>query len=290
MPRGDGGIAWSIAPTDTPTGRLAVYGLLAGAAGFVTLAVALLTVAAVVVAVTGGSTALAVLVVLTLLGGPVSLLYLAPRLFEADNRPGLPGALGRIDWRDLDAPAVAASVTGAAIVVGLLFLQRPLFAFVAVGATLVAGTVAVHLTAPDGRVDPAAGTLTVYGTTHDLDDLTALHTYPFGDLVLVRARFVPKPGGRDAPWLVTVPRSAFDRVEPTLQRGLAADADPPATQRPGERIAFATFGLAALAVAAAVAYFAVDRSTDAGDILFAIAGVAAVFGAYMLYSAGKRTT
>lgn len=290
MARGDpDAIAWSIAPTDTPTGRLAVYALVAGTAGFATLAVTLLAVALAVVAVTGDAATLAVLL-LTLLGGPISLLYLAPRLFDADERPGLPGALGRIDWRDLDAPATGGSVTVGALAVGLLFLQRPLFAFVAVGVALVAATFGVHLTAPEGRVDPADGTLTVYGTTHELESLVDLRTHPFGDLVLVRPRFVPEPGGRDAPWLVTVPRSAYDRVEPALRRGLDADVDRPATQRPGERIAFATFGLAALAVAAAIAFFAVDRSTDSAEILFAIAALASAVGAYMLYSAGKRIT
>lgn len=281
-------IAWSIAPTDTGGGRLACYALAGAIGGFATLFVALAGLALGAAILDRDPGALALIALFLLVGGPFSLLYLGPLVVDPEERPGLPAPFADIDRSALDPVALAGSVAIGALVLALLFLQRPVYAFVGLTVGLLAGTIGVYLTAPAGSIDPVAGTLTVYDREHDLCDLTSISTSPFGDLVLVRPRFVPTPGGRDAPTFFTMPRDAYEHATQPFQDGIDTPSEAVDSPSTGERIALATFAVATLALAAAIAFFGSQSTTDGAEILYWVASLPAVFGVYVLFLAARR--
>lgn len=282
-------VSWSIAPTDTPTGRLACYVLVGALGGFATLFVALAGIALGAVVLERDAGTLALIALFVLVGGPFSLLYLGPLLVDPDERPGLPRPFDRIDRHALHPVVLAGSVTIGALLLARLFLQRPVYAFVGLGVLLVGAILAVSLTAPEGAVDPTTGTLTVYDRTYDLEALTGVRTYPFGALRLVRPRFASTPGGRDAPAFFTIPRSDYDRAEKAFDRGIDAATTPVVSRSTGERLALATFGITGLALAAAIAFFGTGSTTDGAEILYWVASLPAIVALYVLSLATRRS-
>lgn len=289
MARDRDAIAWSIAPTDTDIGRVAVYALVGAVGGFATLLVALVAITVGVVLDTADPLANAVLLGVAFLAGATLGHYL-PRLARTPSRlPSLPGPLGRIDRDALDPLALAVSVTAGALALGVLFAQRPLFAFVTAGVAVPGGVLAVYLLAPAGQIDPRTDTLTVYDETYDLDALTELTAHPLGDLLLVRPQFQRTPEDHDPPSFFTMPRDAYARAEPAFRRGLAGTVTTLDNTRPGERITLATFALAALTLAAAIAFFASQGPTASAELLYWVATIPLAAGGYLLYRASQRT-
>jgi hypothetical protein len=270
-------VAWDVAPTDTTFGRLCAYGLVGLFGGF-----AFLAVGAVVLAVASADAGtLALVVILTLVGGPVSVLGLVSFL-DPDQRSNDLRFGDRFDVGDLHPLGIAASVLlGAAGIAVTITSETVLATFLLVGALFVV-TMGLAVGGPSGRVDRDAGTLTVDGNTHPLADLSSTRSLEIGGLVVVTTRFVARPGGRDAPFLFTMPADAYGGVRDALDAGVAADASVETGRSSGERVALAATGIGAVALAAGLATIGATSPTDGSGILYYVASLPALFGVLLL--------
>jgi len=237
-------------------------------------------------ALSGDWRTLALAAVLVVLAGPVSAIPLVVFL-DADQRADLDGPLGRIDLGELHPLGVLASaLVGAPLIVAGFVAGLPGVIAVFVGPILLP-IFAFTVLAPEGEVDLDAGTLTLYDTTHSLADLTSYRTYAVADLVLVRPAFVPRPGGRDAPFIFTMQSSDYDRARTAFEDGVAADAETASVQSTGERVALALAGIVALALAGGLVALGTTSATDGSEVLYGIAAMPTVLALFLLYLAAR---
>jgi len=234
-------ITWDLSPADVSIVaplRYVPLLLVGGYAG--------ITVTAGIVALPGvlsNPEVLALVALLTLVGGPLSLLYLWPMIRDPDQRPSLDqfGWLATLD----PLPAVAAAVSGAILaVVGLA----------TIGSTAVYGLLVLcvvlslsilGLFDAEGSLDPTAGTLAFQERAVELDTLAGFRTWEFDSVTVCWLSYVDGAGGIGTPYLVTVPDSIAEEVLPALTAGVEADAgvEPRAVDRTAR---LALLGVAAL--------------------------------------------
>lgn len=281
-------VAWEITATDTRFGRLCGYALVGVLGAFALAALLAFAVAVAAAVASGDSGTLFVAVVLLLVGGPVSVVALVPFL-DADQRPDDLWQSAPLDLGGLHPVAVAASVLLAAggIVVGL-GSGAAFTPYVVVGVLFVAA-MGLAIGGPRGRVDRDAGTLTVNGNANPLADLAAVRAVDVGGLVLVNTRFVARPGGRDAPFLFTIPRDAYDRVRDDLDAGVAADSTVEHSRSRTDRVVIIAAGIGSLALAAALVALGATSSVDGADVLYFVAGFPALFAVLFLALAARRS-
>lgn len=231
--------------------RLFAYALLAPILGG-TLLVVLLGLAMVPVVVPrliADPSMLALVVVLALVGGPASLLYVWPLLTDPNQRE----ALVRSNWiTDLPPSGLlGCAVAGALAQVVALWLT-PLGPLLVVGAGTLVGVVGTGLLLTRGQIDPDARRLTVRpsrggretsGTATDLDTWTALRRYRLGPVVVLRPSYAPGTGA-GAPRLLTIPAWVADAADGTFDAALAAAAPAPGRDpNPAVAATLAVFGL-----------------------------------------------
>lgn len=226
------------------------------------------------------------LVVLFLVGGPLSLLYLAAAADVGGRERLLELVPGARDLRPRRA-AVAALLGAAALV--LVGAFPPLFyvSLLAVACLSVVGAAANA----EGTLDPAAGTLERRygdrGREGDVRGLRSVRTYRVGSVAVFRLGYE----GRDRlslakPQLVVVPDDAADAVRAGFEAVRDAEWPDHEVYRAsrGERIAVAAFGAVFVGVGAGVAAVVAGTSAEFGFAAYA-GGVFCLLGCvFLLYA------
>ncbi|TMT87185.1 hypothetical protein E2L06_11565 [Haloterrigena sp. H1] len=291
-------VRWTFDPRESWLARLvtyAPYGLLGGVALLALIGgVALIAFGAV------DASVLAVLVVLALVGGPMSLLYLWLLVTYGSNGSKW---LGQHTGAQITNRGVALSaVVGGLLIVAAITVAAELLA-VFVTAVLVAVVVGSLFTTPVA-LEPRARRLTLgddegFGspTVVGLENVTDVWRVPLGPLS--RWRFVVLRRVRGNPVVVPVPDRHVETVERTLEAGLAATptAEPKTagTTRP-MRIVLAAIGVGFLATAIGFATLAKQAERAAGGRAFVAVGYLVLFAVIALGYAGyeswlaRRTT
>lgn len=254
------------------------------------LAAALLHGVAVLVAVGGlalagvtlwtGSTGTRVLVVLlALVGGPASLLYLLPMLRDPDQRPSFypEGMTAGLDLSLRRRGALG--LAGGAVLAGAWWLDPRLVA-AAVGVGVLAGLASVVATTR-GTIDPDRAVLDTGARAFALDRVTGYRTRSLGPLALVTLAVPARPGrlGRSTTW-VLVPAARLADVTAALD-AVVASSDPDTGREPNPQVRLAAGGLAllflgigagaALAIGAAVGWYVAALCWLFGVILLLVA-------------------
>jgi hypothetical protein len=265
-------VEWSRRATDSHSHRV-VASLLAGG-GLVVLLAAVGALAAFVgrAVAAGDLGVVAAVVVLTLVGGPFSLLYLVPILSDEEVRERLSadGLVGAIEPRWMGVGAVG--VGGLVLAVAVLAVPPTLV----LGAVLVPGALYMSLTG-EGAVDPSGPTVETSEREAPVDGLTGFRTATLGDTVFVWLSYARGRGWPAAPRLLVVPRSAA----PDVREALDAIGDPDAEPRPpagGEQRVVVAAGVACLVGAAGAVLLplvtALPRALLVGAVPLAVTGAA----------------
>lgn len=197
------------------------------------------------VALWTGSTEIRVLVVLlALVGGPVSLLYLLPILRDPDQRPSFYPEEMTVGLALSVRQRVALGLVGGTALAGSLLLDPRLTAAVAGAGVLAALTYGV--TASRGTIDPERAVLDTGAREFELDRVTGYRSRRLGPLTLVTLSVPNRPGrlGR-ATTRVLVPSERLAEVEAALDAVVAA-ADPEAGREPNPQVRIVAGGLALL--------------------------------------------
>jgi len=251
-------VEWRHDATTEPWLRVA---LLTGGAllyGVFALLLAAALAALVLVLWRGSWTLRALVVVLALVGGPFSLLYLVPAFADPEGRPsfGIEGVERALTRRG----RVGIGVGGAAVLGGALWLSPALAAGLA-GLAALAGV--TYLTfATRGRLDPATATLKTRTREFDLGRVTDYRVRRVGPVAFVTLRTPNRPGQFVTPSLVRVPVASLDGVTGALDAVVAgAEAEGPSGRDPNPVVRAVGVALALLFLAVGVGAFAV---VDAG--------------------------
>lgn len=252
-------IEWHRGLADSPVARFLAYAVVGIGIALPALAVLLATVLAVVSipAIVGSLSAdpstLLVIVVLVLVGGPMSLLYLWPLLTEPDQRrPILANT-----WIDaLETRGIVLATIGGATVHVLAFLVVPVGPLlVLLGGGLLAST-GTWLLLTEGAVNPRDRTLTVRssqqrrvrsGDTVDLDTWTGLTRYRLGPVTLLRPSYGPGVRG-GTPRLLSLPSWVAEAASPVFEQALETPV--PTPERPPNPVVAATLALFGLGIVA----------------------------------------
>lgn len=242
-------IRWNLSPTDSRIVAALRYLPTAFFGGYLLLGVALALFA--LPELLSNPPILALVVLLALVGGPVSLLYLWPMIRDPEQRPD-PGDFA---WfADLQPARLVAAAIGGAVLVGTgLVLFGAWAQLVLVLGCLFVPAVVVAAFDADGEVDTQAETLTYREQTVDIDILNSVITWRLGSVRVFVLRYRARVGGGWKPRVLLVPKRVGDSVETALRQGVAADPD----RQPREpdrtaQLLLGTVGLAFLATAAAI--------------------------------------
>ncbi|MGM0388781.1 MAG: hypothetical protein ACQEP0_09730 [Natrinema limicola] len=287
-----GPIRWTFDPRESWLAGLATYapyGLFGGVG-----LLALLGGVALIVFGTGDASVLAVLVVLALVGGPLSLLYLWLLVNYGSNGSKwvtqYTGA-ARVTKRGI---AVSAVVGGLLIVTAIAVAAELLAVFVA--AVLVIVVVTSPLTTPVA-LEPRERRLTLgdddgFGgaTVVGLENVTGVWRVPLGPLS--RWRLVVLRRVRGNPVVVPVPDRHVETVEQTLEAGLTATptVEPKIarTTRP-MRIVLAAIGIGFLMTAVGFTVLIEQTGMTAGGRVVVPIGLLVMFATVVLGYAGYES-
>jgi fatty acid desaturase len=205
---------------DTTTERWLYWLLLAGTAAVYGVFSVVLAGAAVALflALVGGSTGLRLLVVvLALVGGPFSLLYLLPMLRDPAQRPTFypDGVERRLHTRE----RVGAGVVGALVLAGSAWVDPRL----AVGLFLGGACAGVLVLACStrGRIDPETATAESGPREWDLSRVTGYTVRRIGPLAVVSLEASGPGSFGTVPSRVVVPTTALDDVSAALDAVVA---------------------------------------------------------------------
>ena len=274
-----GRVSWSHGPADSAVARLFCYLQVAVLGGMALVFAGAFAGLYALTILSGNYRLLALLVLLTLVGGPVSLLYLLPLITDPDQRPPMPE-----EWREFRhlnvVGTVVAAVLGAVVIVAAFAAGPPLLwaAFLVIPFVAFAG----RALASDGAFDPQAGTLAYADSEIDLDDVTGVKRTDVTDYAVVR---LSHDAGLGTPGLLVLPRTAADAVVPALERA-AESADPAESGSLALTATLVALGLGSLAGAAGLA--SVARTADQPAILHWAALLAGLFGVLFLWIAWKE--
>jgi hypothetical protein len=241
-----GAVEWRHDATTEPWLRVA---LLTGGAllyGAFTLLLAAALAALVWVLWRGSWTLRLVVVVLALVGGPFSLLYLVPAFTDPEGRPsfGVEGVERPLTRRG----RVTLGVAGAAVLGGALWLSPALAAGLA-GLAALAGVTYLAF-ATRGRLDPATATLETPTREFDLGRVTGYRARRVGPVAFVTLRTPNRPGQFVTPSLVRVPVTRLDGVADALEAVAAgAEREARAGRDPNPAVRGVSVGLAVLFLA-----------------------------------------
>ncbi|WP_276257852.1 hypothetical protein [Haloglomus litoreum] len=243
-----------------------VFGL-AAAALLAVVGLALLT----------GNTAVRLLVVvLVLVGGPASVLYLLPMLRDPDQRPRFYPEEMTVGLALSLRQRVALGLLGAAALAGPWLLDPRLTGLVAVGGVLAGVTYAVATTR--GTIDPERAVLDAGARVFDLDRVTGYRVRPLGPLTLVTLSIPARPGrlGRSTTRLL-VPTDRLDDVTAALD-AIVAEAAPETGRDPNPQVQLAAGALALLFLGIGAAAVA----TIGAGVGWYVAALCGLFGLLLL--------
>lgn len=267
-------VSWSIGPGTHPWLRRCWYtgAVVCGGLLLVVLGIGAALAIGALLAGNPGPALLAVLLVLV--GGPFSLLYLWPMLSDPAQRPAFFEPPPWVSWGWLFVGSMA---------FGTLIVSVPPVGVVLFVPGLAMGFL-VGLLRTDGELDPAAGTLTVDVHEIDLADLRGAHRLHLGGISVLWLRYAGSPGSAMARRFVVVPDDAADRVLAAIERtDVVSPTQRAASEsRPAVRVVLAAFGLGALTLAAGVHLLESVPTNVAlyGSILFGFGGAIFLWLAY----------
>jgi hypothetical protein len=271
-----GVIGWSHDPTDSRVGMALAYVTAGVFGGLVLFAVSMFALA-VAFAVAGGNFLIVGLIVLlALVGGPFSLLYLWPLLRHSEQRPAAP------DWLAAFRPRwiLLASLFGGLAIV--LFLPSGFFFVPIVGGFM--SMFGLGLFTSEGEIDTETRTLRYgYNIEIELDGLTDVKRFQIAGLALLWLSF---PRGR-IPRLLVLPSETERIARPIFAE---AAAQPAETHDPNRAVQ-------ATLVALALVFFSVPvvlvvsgwTTTDEAAILGYVAVMMGFFGTVFIGAAAYGT-
>lgn len=208
-------VDWGSEPARSPVRTFALYAV-AGLLGGFLLAI---TVAGLYLssrAITAGRYDMpALIALLALVGGPLSLLYLWPMLTDPEQRP----PLGITDWQPRTSWLGLSIVLGAGFAVattvlvdgGHLLVFAVWFVFVFI----------VSFTGTSGRIDPDTDTISVDGRTGTLSAVNSVHRLDVGSWTVFLLTYTPAPAA--APRFILAPEAVADDAHSMLEFGAALD-------------------------------------------------------------------
>jgi hypothetical protein len=228
---------------------------------------------------TGTTGARALVVLLALVGGPASLLYLLPMLRDPDQRPSFypEGMTAGLDLSLRDRAVLG--LCGGGVLAGCWWLD-PRLAAGAIGIGALAGSTYVVATT-QGTIDPERAVLETGARTFELDRVTGYRSRSLGPLTLVTLAVPARPGrlGRSTT-RVLVPTARLADVAAALD-AVVANSDPETGREPNPQVRLAAGGLAllflglgagaALAIGAAVGWYVAALCWLFGVLLLLVA-------------------
>jgi hypothetical protein len=267
-------IEWSRDPTDSRLLLALGYVPLGVAGGLVFFVVSMLLFAAAVAVAGGNLFAIGLIALLTLVGGPFSLLYLWPLIRHPEQRPPFPDWVGELRPRWV----VLASLVGALAIALSIQSEFGLYSVVAVGFMPL---LVIGLFSSEGAIDTETRTLR-YGDSKEieLDGLTGVKRLHVGETTLLWLSF---PRGR-SPRLLVLPAETDRAARPVFE---AAAAQPTEANDPNRTVQ-ATLVALAVVFLGVPAILVVSGSVTTEGV--AIVGyVAAFFGILFVGAAAYGT-
>lgn len=257
-------IKWRIDVGSSRLFRVVVYAEVALFGGGAVLAVCGGLFLGVTSVLDGWYARLAYAVLLALIGGPLSLLYLLPVFVDADQRPPLSTLFPDETLAERYAAAFArryllAAVLGGAVAILVTFLLAPRIAIAAVVASLLllpllAGWISW------GRVDPGAGTMRYNGRSVALDRVDGVRRIDLGSIAACWLRYPPGAAGLADRRLLVLDEEAADAVE-----RIVAGSDHDRKEREPNRAVQGAFAFLSLCFLGMTALILVVESGSTGD-------------------------
>lgn len=282
-------ITWRRHASASSLGRLCQYLQVGFFGGMILLVIVLVVAALVLSAVDGAYGQLALLVLLLLIGGPFSLLYVLPLIDDDTARSSIRVWVDRTRYDRLrPLPAAVSVLAGVITIVGSVAVSPlallALFLFVPFGTS-----VGTQLVDSRGEIDPEAGTVRVNGQSFDLEELAAVgvRRVPGTGTVVLRPSYATKTRGVTAPGYVSMPRDVYEEARPLLEAA-ASETGRTTRQSRIERVVLVVFGVGALVGAVGAAFLGLERGSDARVILSYVALVAGCFGVGFLALAARE--
>jgi hypothetical protein len=259
-------LTWDISPTDFRVTALLRYLPFVFFGGYV--GILLIVGALTLPGLLDNPELLALGIVLLLVGGPMSLLYLWPLIRDPDQRVGLDPR----GWYEGMRPAgvLAAAAVGTVVMAAGSAVAGGATHFLGLFVFMILPFFALGIVDGEGRVDPEAGTLAVGEHDSDLDRIDGVRSWRVGAVVLVWLDYVAGTSG-PRPRLFAVPPEAADEILDVLQAGARADSD--TEPRDPDRIAQATLVVMSLLfVAVAIGVSVTATAERARTVITLISG------------------
>lgn len=210
---------------------------------------------------------------LTLVGGPMSLLYLWPMLSDPDQRPSASGGTGDGGIPYTARSVGVAAVSGSLAILALVAVDAPFGAVYRLVVGCVFSPILVAAATTEGELDD--GTLSINRRTVPLKRVTGVRSIRGRGLHLLWLSYARR-SGLFVPRLVVIPADAdVGAVRAALGTGIRATPD---VKPPDRAVQAVTIGMGAFFVAfGAVAYVAVDEPV----VGLYVAGVVGGLGAFL---------
>jgi len=282
-------VTWSRSASASTLGRLCQYLQVGFFGGMTLLVVALGAAGLALSAVNGAYGRLALFVLLLLIGGPFSLLYLLPLVDDETVRSSIRTWADRTGYDRLrPLPAAVSVLVGAVVIVGSVAVSPvALLAFFLV--VPVGTSIGMQMVNSRGEIDPVVGTVRVNDQSFDLEELAAVSVrrVPGTGTVVLRPSYATKTRGVTAPGYVSMPRDIYEEARPLLEAA-ASETERTIRQSRTERVVLVVFGVGTLVGAVGAAFLGFERGGDARVILSYIALLVGCFGIAFLALAARE--
>lgn len=274
-----GSVSWRYDATTQPWLRalfLAGAGLVYGLSALVAVA----TIVFFLGVLWSGSTGLRLLVVLlALVGGPLSLLYLLPVIRDPDQRPTL-RLEGMEPMLSLRAKVVVGLV-GAAVLGGAVVVDRRFPLVLTVCGALAGGT--YLFAATRGEIDPEARTIRSHTREFDLSPVEGYRTRTLGSLTLLTLSVPARPGRfGGVPSRLLVPSERVGEVTAALDAAIEGSKSEGEGREPNPAVRWVAVAMALGCVGTGVGAF-VLVGAGMGWYIAAMGGLFGVVFAYVAW-------
>jgi hypothetical protein len=219
-------IQWRYDAADSWLLRVLAHGFVAGLGGTFLLAAVGVVLALPALVGSLGVGPLALVVLLALVGGPASLLYLWPMIRDPDQRPRMGEAVGDGAHPWTPASTAVATVVGATGLMTLIALDVPVTVLYAVVGGSLASPMVVALFSTDARVE--SGRLTAGGSSVPLAQIETVRTVSVGRVVVCWLSHA-RGTGLLVPRLLTVPAGTWPAVRDHLSAAVGETPERPDT-------------------------------------------------------------
>ncbi|MFC6731501.1 MULTISPECIES: hypothetical protein [unclassified Haladaptatus] len=256
-------LEWTIDGTSARTVRVLRTALAASIGAFAILFALLFAYALPAIFATLTTEVGVLVVILALVGGPASLLYLWPMLTDASQRPTLEQTVFS-DIENWGQIAVLAVLLAACYLLVIRADSRAILAILIFKFGLL---VAISLFAGVGSIDRERGVLR-YGAATKLDALAGVRTVKIGDVVLCYLSYKRGAARLNSPRFVSVPADQSDQVALVLEAGVEQDG--PERDEPDRLVQAVLLSFAAVFLGAAAFFWIVADGAPPGILLYVV--------------------